>query len=238
MDKFRKIVLNIPHSSLNGIAEARWNNWPSMTEKFMDWTDLYTDVLFAPDPAKFDIESQFDIHVFPYNRFFIDAERLIDDPLETAGQGIIYTDFEGHHRELTPEEKARLERIYVRFIAGFSKSLFASSHDTLLIDCHSFPSRLAPDVDFCIGFNDNWSRPSESLISVIKNILESNGYKVGVNTPYSNSLTPVTAFYKSLMIEVNKRLYLDETTHTMTPQSTELTAMINQLYDFCLTMES
>ena len=35
------------------------------------------------------------------------------------------------------------------------------------------------------------------------------GYKVGVNSPYSNSETPDCDFrYQSMMLEVNKRAYL------------------------------
>jgi putative restriction endonuclease len=30
--------------------------------------------------------------------------------------------------------------------------------DALLLDCHSFPSELS-DVDICIGFNEDWSKP-------------------------------------------------------------------------------
>lgn len=41
-------------------------------------------------------------------------------------------------------------------------------------------------------------------------LFESNGYSVGVNYPYSNSMTPRTDVpYHSMMLEVNKRIYLE-----------------------------
>lgn len=48
----------------------------------------------------------------------------------------------------------------------------------------------------------------------MKNLLELKGYKVGINNPYSNAIVP-SQFYgnelvKSIMIEVNKRLYLTD----------------------------
>lgn len=42
------------------------------------------------------------MHIFQLSRFIIDAERLEHDPSEAKGQGIIYTDFGGFHREISP----------------------------------------------------------------------------------------------------------------------------------------
>lgn len=43
------------------------------------------------------------------------------------------------------------------------------------------------------------------------NLFEENGYKVGINEPYSNSEAPNCPFsYQSMMLEVNKRAYMEE----------------------------
>jgi hypothetical protein len=48
-------------------------------------------------------------------------------------------------------------------------------------------------------------------VGFIIQYFKSKGYKVGVNTPISNSeVFSVPKEYHSLMIEVNKRLYMDE----------------------------
>ncbi len=42
-------------------------------------------------------------------------------------------------------------------------------------------------------------------------LFEDNGYKVGINEPYSNSETPDCPFaYKSMMLEVNKKVYMED----------------------------
>ena len=65
------------------------------------------------------------------------------------------------------------------------------------------------DVDICIGYNEDWSKPSHEVIDMAVNPFMDKGYKVGVNYPYSNSETPDCDFgYHSLMLEVNKKTYL------------------------------
>ncbi|MDO5316248.1 MAG: hypothetical protein Q4F82_09095 [bacterium] len=66
------------------------------------------------------------------------------------------------------------------------------------------------NVDVCVGFNDDWSRPDKALLDYAVNLFEDNGYSVGINYPYSNSEAPQCAFgYQSMMLEVNKRVYLE-----------------------------
>ena len=66
------------------------------------------------------------------------------------------------------------------------------------------------DVDICIGFNEDWSKPDKVLLEYTVNFFEDNGYSVGIIYPYSNSEAPVCPFtYQSMMLEVNKRVYLE-----------------------------
>ena len=67
------------------------------------------------------------------------------------------------------------------------------------------------DVDICIGFNEDWSKPHKETLELAVNLFEDNGYKVGINEPYSNSETPDCPFsYQSMMLEVNKRAYMED----------------------------
>lgn len=68
-----------------------------------------------------------------------------------------------------------------------------SLKNALLLDCHSFPEDLS-DVDICIGYNKDWSKPSKEVIEMAVNHFMDHGYKVGVNYPYSNSETPECNF--------------------------------------------
>ena len=82
--------------------------------------------------------------------------------------------------------------------------------DALLLDCHSFPSELS-DVEICIGYNEDWSKPNKDTIELAVNLFEDYGYKVGINEPYSNSETPECPFiYQSMMLEVNKKTYMED----------------------------
>jgi hypothetical protein len=66
------------------------------------------------------------------------------------------------------------------------------------------------DVDICIGYNEDWSKPNKETIELAVNLFEDCGYKVGINEPYSNSETPDCSFtYQSMMLEVNKKAYMD-----------------------------
>ena len=84
--------------------------------------------------------------------------------------------------------------------------------DALLLDCHSFPSEMS-DIDICIGYNEDWSKPNKETIELAVNLFEDCGYKVGINEPYSNSKTPECPFtYQSMMLEVNKKVYMEDGT--------------------------
>jgi len=142
-------------------------------------------------------------------RFYCDVERLIGDNLAGKGQGIIYSATDnGARRLLTKEEKEEIFCTYTVHISALQDKLTRGS---LLIDCHSFPSDLAPDVDICIGYNEDWSKPADDMLRRIQEYLGSNGFKIYFNHPFRNSLTPPSAFcYKSVMLEVNKKVYLNK----------------------------
>jgi N-formylglutamate amidohydrolase len=107
----------------------------------------------------------------------------------------------------------------------------------LLIDCHSFSSRPnllnrnPPNIDICIGYNDDATCPDKVVIGNIVQHFKSLGYKVGINEPFSNSKTfEVPVEYHSVMIEVNKRLYMDEQTLEKTDGIYTLKQDIQSLY--------
>lgn len=203
----KNIVLNIPHSANYGIFDEKFGKWSKspffINDVVSKWTDWYTDYIFNLSSAK--IRKV----VFPYSRFVCDAERLENDELEKIGQGIIYTSFNGYKREISQEQKENVHKLWRQHQTNLIDCI---DENTILIDCHSFPSEMA-NVDICIGFNNDLSY-DERIVNIIKSIFEKKGYSVGINFPFSNSITPKTGFeYKSVMIEVNKRVYMNE--HTL-----------------------
>ena len=221
---YDNLVLHVPHAGISGLDNTRWSDKLSLLHEVRRWTDWYTDVIFVPD----DVDSlKIRSVIAGHSRFVLDMERLINDPLEKEGQGIIYTSFSGVHREVDVEEEMRLMISYTAHREEL-KSLL--NEHSLLIDCHSFPSELS-DVDVCIGVNDDWSRPSNIVIGIVKEGFERQGYKVRVNEPYSNSIAPVTNFvYSSLMIELNKRIYMNEDTLEVTSDAKIVRSVLRQIY--------
>lgn len=203
MSSYSKIILNIPHSSAF-IPVNTWNG--DIQSEVNKWTDWFTDIIFKPRG----IDDRIVPVVFSFSRFFCDVERLKEnEPLEEVGQGRFYTNFNGCTREKEGEAYIMAEQACLLHDILLSSQI--NGNDNLIIDCHSFPSELASDIDICLGWNNDWSKPSDALIEQIKGYFEGFNYKVAFNAPYSNSITPDSPHtYHSLMIEVNKKVYMNE----------------------------
>ena len=225
----RKILLHIPHSAI-AFPKGSAFTFPDLNSDERLLIDYYTDELFLPEQPSAKIQSV----VFPYCRLYCDVERLINDPLEKDGLGFHYDD---EDRSFSTKEEAF--SIYADYHASVAKKLLSIGDGTLLIDCHSFssiPNMLnsnPPDIDICIGYNDDETRPDSTVIDKTIRHFQSLGYKVGINEPFSNSKTfqaPVK--YHSMMIEVNKRLYMDEMTFAKTEGFEKLKRELAELYDY------
>ena len=122
-------------------------------------------------------------------------------------QGILYKQFDGYSRMIPQEYEEHLINLWHNHQERLRSNLCP---DALLLDCHSFPSEMS-DVDICIGYNEDWSKPNKDTIELAVNLFEDYGYKVGINEPYSNSETPDCPFtYQSMMLEVNKKVYMED----------------------------
>ena len=203
---YNRIVLNEPHASIEGLYDNQLSFW-NIDEHFINdivfkWTDWHTDFLFHGFKSE-----KIETVRFPYSRFIVDAERLWDDPLEQHGQGIVYKQFGGYTRIVPEKNEKHLLGLWHWHQQRLKDHLCEGA---LLLDCHSFPSEMS-DVDICIGFNEDGSKPHQQTIEFAVNLFEKNGYKVGINEPYSNSEAPNCPFsYQSMMLEVNKRAYMEE----------------------------
>ena len=91
----------------------------------------------------------------------------------------------------------------------------------LIIDGHSFPAWPLPyelqqtafRPDFCLG-TDDFHTPEE-LVERVEKELESYGYSTARDQPFSGTIVPMQHYRKnqrvqSLMIEINRWLYLGE----------------------------
>lgn len=223
---YENIVLNIPHAGVRGLGSIKCDNKVNLLAEVRKWTDWYTDLIFIPEK-----NDRIKHIIADYSRFVVDVERLPDDPMDKCGQGIIYTDFNGFHRDVDEEERMVLMGYYYSYIKKLKSML---SDHSLLIDCHSFPSDL-DDVDICIGYNDDWSKPTDFVIDLVVESFKQQGYKVGINTPFSNAIAPETGYtYNSIMIELNKRVYLNEQTLDFNDNAPKLREQLASLYSLLL----
>lgn len=229
MNNIKKIVLNIPHSSMNNHLEG-WDLEDSDIDLFtnlvLDKTDLLTNVLFYSEVNK--VENVVAI-IGEVNRFFCDLERLENDPLDDIGQGIVYTKYTIFNKTISENEKQEIiNKYYYPHIEKLKKEL---TPDSLLIDCHSFIDEDNTKIDINLGYNEDWSKPKKDVFDFIFKYFSDIGYKIGINTPYSNSFSPKTDFnYPSIMIEVNKRLYLSEDFRVMNSRAYKLNYHLLSLY--------
>lgn len=222
------MVIHLPHSSA-AIPQARRFAFhlsdADLQAELVQMTDHCTDRLFVPQPAPAVAV------VFPVSRLVVDPERFEADESEIMsrkGMGVIYTrTSNGSPLRDDPsagEREALLEEYYrphhARLTAAVAAALAA--HDRcLLIDAHSFPSRPLPyefdqgpdRPDICLG-TDVFHTPKRLLESAAA-AFRRLGWSVAVDRPFAGTLVPMAYYRKdqrvfSIMIEVNRRLYLDE----------------------------
>ena len=209
MAAYTTLILAIPHSK-GEFDSSLWSEPELVRRDARLWTDWHTDKLFSLDGIA---DSRIRRLVGSVSRFDCDLERLENDPLESQGQGRQYRrSHSGATRATIPSERAAA---WLSLWAEWRVAARYFSLDCqrpLLIDCHSFPSAFAPDVDFCIGFNDDATRPSDEALAIVRDVIEASGYRVSFNAPYSNALAPDGLRGHSFMIEVNKARYMDEKT--------------------------
>lgn len=213
----QNIILAIPHASMYGVFDKIIGKWSCnayfVNDYLLKHTDLYTDMLFMPQDLH---DGRINAVVCKYSRFVCDVERLDKDPLDEIGQGVLYTKFGGYARG-TLDNRTKMYLIN-KVKGAYLSRLKEGINDgggTLIIDCHSFNSKIDENTDICIGFNDDFTY-SEEVVNIINKGFKDYGYKVSLNKPCANSIAPTTLKqYKSVMIEVNKRVYMNENLNTL-----------------------
>lgn len=225
MNRYNKIVLNIPHSSLKIPSnEGIINNSVELDRENRCYTDLYTNEIFADKNV---LEGK---HIkpviFPYSRFFCDVERFWDNNEEINskhGQGAIYTHmYSGKfYRKVTPELSIICAKEYINHWGKLKNE--CSGERTLLIDCHSFNGN-SNEPDICVGFNTFIT----GLHDEIKQMFEDLGYVVEYNNPYNGCIECNNV--DNVMIEINKKLYLLDDMERKRADFYKMQIIIKKLY--------
>ena len=242
-------VFHIPHSSVSIPDEFRDDFCLSdteLSEEIRLMTDWHTSELFGGS-----VQALGKAVEFPVSRLLVDPERFPNDDEESmskVGMGVLYT-LTSHGEPLRHTNMAQGER-RKRLIDEFyhphhtklqeiTEQALDKAGQALIIDCHSFPSIPLPyepeqdpeRPDICLG-TDQFHTPLW-LLDKLRGAFEKQGYDVQVNKPFAGTLTPLR-FYRSdkrvssIMIEVNRSLYMDESTALKSDQFEKVSQEISQ----------
>ena len=204
------MILHIPHSAIKMLDGVEVKDL--IKNQFM-LTDWYTDELFYHESAE--------PIVFPYSRFSVDVERLEEnDPMDKYGMGILYkNDVFGYQikrynkdcMNIYHDHHHKLNQTVNKYLSYFEK--------VFIVDCHSFSDEhfdwTSPDLytlpDICIGVDE--TQTPMALVNDLTTYFKQFFSDIRVNEPYSGTIIPSWFVNNnnvcSIMIEVNKNLYMD-----------------------------
>ena len=238
------LVAHVPHASTVMPDAVRGELLISPAEQateLLRLTDWYTDELFAGLR-----EQGATLFVNRRSRLVFDPERFLDDsaePMAARGQGVVY--WLGSELQLLREASTELRsqrvaeyyRPYHAALDALVGELLAEFGECTVVDGHSFateplPSEIdqSPDrPDVCIG-SDPVHTPTE-LADALAAGFATAGLRVARDRPFAGTFVP-SGYYgrdqrvHSVMIEVRRGLYIDETTAAKLPGFDALAALI------------
>ena len=240
-------VLHIPHSSQYVPAPERQAirlNDAALNSELLRMTDAFTDELFPLTPVEVGRA------VLPISRLVCDVERFPmdeDEPMAARGMGVIYTRTSLGEVLRTQPNVADRQSLMNRWYRPHHSKLERLVNDVaarsgicLIVDCHSFPSvplPFEPDqsahrAEICIG-TDAFHTPA-AIRDAILAAADKEGYSVALDAPFAGALVPLASYRKdrrifSVMIEVNRRLYMDEDSGHKNPGFEKVSAAVGRL---------
>ena len=208
-------------------------------------TDAFTDDLFGSHARDGDT-----VVTFPVSRLVVDPERFLDDSVETMagiGMGVIYTQTSAGDPLREPPALDERDALIRRFCLPHHKRLNeAAEHEfqqhgaALVLDCHSFPSAPLPyeldqdpnRPDICFG-TDEYHTPPD-LFEIGRQAVTDEGLTCEINRPFSGSIVPSRYHCRdsrvfSIMVEVNRSLYMDEGTGVRSSQYERCRASLGRI---------
>lgn len=144
------------------------------------------------------------------------------------------------HKLHFAEALERVNRCYHPYHAALKRlveTTRALFNYAVLLDCHSMPSTGAeadrPHADFVLG-DGYGSACAPALVAAAEGFLRDLGYVVSRNVPYAGGYTTrhygrPRAGVHALQIEINRALYMDETTYTRRPYLATLHRQMSDL---------
>jgi N-formylglutamate amidohydrolase len=220
----KQLILHIPHSSPHIPFKDGYTVPDDILQNEINkLTDWHTDDLFHSES---DITIKAD-----FSRIFCDVERFPDDKdeiMSAFGMGVLYTKTDSGEplRNITPDLRNKILNEYYyphhKKLSEAVKTQLEMFSKAIIIDCHSFPqypferdlNKEVPRPDFSIGI-DSFHTP-DKLKDTALEFFKSKGYSIYLNKPYKGTIVPLEYYRKnksvhSIMLEINRKLYMNET---------------------------
>ena len=221
-----EILIHLPHSSY--FIPKEYKHLFLIDEKELKkeqllMTDSYTDEHFNTKNKKI---------IFPISRLICDVERFRneqDEEMTKQGMWVCYTKTHNQKQIKTVSETHKqeiLDKYYDKHHKLFKEeveNILNQNNKCLIIDAHSFSSKALPyeiykeeaRPEICLGTDD--FHTNNKITNYFKTSFEKKGYKVDINSPFKGTIVPLK-FYKktknvqSIMIEINRSIYMNEQT--------------------------
>ncbi|MDO8676466.1 MAG: N-formylglutamate amidohydrolase [Candidatus Azambacteria bacterium] len=236
----KKAILHIPHSSTAIPTKKGYlSSTTELKTEIIKLTDWYTADLYQHNEAVQIIA--------PFSRLFCDVERFPEDRDEAMakfGMGMVYTTFDNGKilRKIDKNLKDKIFKQYYqkhhdKFLQKVEKML-KNNGQCLIIDCHSFSNipferdldKTLPRPNIDIGI-DSFHTPKK-LLAVANEYFKNNGFSCKTNSPYAGAIVPLKYYKKdkriqSIMIEVNRDLYLETNTNIKNKNYKKIKKILN-----------
>jgi N-formylglutamate deformylase len=208
-----------------------------LARELLVMTDHHTDTLFG-----WTVRHGATALVNQWSRLVLDPERFEDavlEPMERVGQGAVYTRTSDGRPLRHPDPAMRttlMERLYHpwhRALATLVDDALGAAGTCLVLDCHSFGSMPLPSEadqtpdrpEVCVGTDERHTPPE--LADALVGALQDQGFDVRRDSPFSGAMVPAEHYrrdlrVRSVMLEVRRDLYCDETTGELLPGWTEV----------------
>lgn len=244
-DEFKKLlILHIPHSKMKipYFHKKHYLDKNIMVHENHLLTDHATDKIFNIKDV--------DKVIFPYSRIFCDVERYDDlnEEMYKFGRGFYYTKTDSQ-LDLRKENEKIKKKVYNKHYLKHhnklrkltKKKLNSGLGMAIIIDCHSFT-----DIPFNTDFDKNSERPDicigtdslhtpKWLIDMFTNHFHKEGFDIKINSPYSGTMVPMglrnTNNLYSIMIEINRKLYMKDNYYIDIEKVNKLNKIINSIFE-------
>lgn len=220
-------ILHIPHSSSYIPDKYKSLFYLSDEELHLEqlkMIDSYTNELFNI--------SNITKLIFPISRLICDVERFRneeDEEMTKQGMWVCYNSTSDLRplKKISQNHKTEILKLYYdkhhKNFENLVDKIILQNKQCLIIDAHSFSSvpllyelhmqNFRPEI--CIG-TDNFHTPKK-ITKYLYTSFMNLGYNVSINNPFCGTIVPLKFYRKnknvmSVMIEINRSLYMDEKT--------------------------